>query len=196
MKLVMNRMDQNDRPQAEAEARHRKPPRSLPSTATARFGRAGAATGQQRCLKVLVVEHRPEHSRLLVERLQGWGHLVRTAVDGYEALRIAAIQHPDVAILNLTSPFMDGHRLSCQLRRDFPPRDLLIIGLGHRVDARRREAEVDSGIDLLLAKQVDPEIIETLLLLEWANLTLRRSVAADVSLPLVDEEVRDFECVW
>src|SRR5262245_45802217 len=67
-------------------------------------------------LRVLVVEDYPDTRTTLCEMLRGWGHQVDEAADGPAALSSAAAARPDVVLLDIGLPRMDGYEVARQLR--------------------------------------------------------------------------------
>lgn len=119
-----------------------------------------------RVLRVLVVDDARDTTNSLADRVRRWGHATLMADDGPTALRVAATGNPDVVLLNLAMPFMEGCQVARQLRLDRPGGDCLIIACAGQADDERRRQYTEAGIDLLLIKPVDPAVVETLLLLE------------------------------
>jgi CheY-like chemotaxis protein len=115
-----------------------------------------ASDEQARPLSILVVEDHRDGAESLALLLQIHGYRVVVANSGEAALESAALAPPDVALLDLRLPGMDGWEVARQLReRSVGKRPLLIAvtGCGQEGDYRR-SAEV--GIDLHLLKPVDP----------------------------------------
>jgi CheY-like chemotaxis protein len=83
---------------------------------------------------------------------------------------VAAAQHPDVVLVDIEMPHMDGRQVARQLRRDFPGNGCLIIAIVGQYDDRCHQECWDAGIDLVLLKPVSPTVLETLLMLESARL--------------------------
>ena len=76
---------------------------------------------------VLVADDDPSVRVLLVALLQSWGYEVRQAGDGDEALQLIEAEAPDVAILDITMPKLDGFRLTQRLRGDQATRQTPIL---------------------------------------------------------------------
>jgi CheY-like chemotaxis protein len=121
---------------------------------------------RRRPLRVLVVDDDYDTTDGLTKQVVRWGHSVELAYDGATALRVAAAQHPDVVLLDIGMPFLDGFKVAQQLRRDFRKQDCFIIAVSGMDNGQRRERCAEAQIDLLLIKPVDSSIIETLLMLE------------------------------
>jgi len=125
-----------------------------------------------RKLRVLVADDQHDATDGLARLVRCWGHDVRWAYDAAAALEIAAAQLPDVVLLDIGMPLMDGCGLAQQLRLGARQKDCLLIAITGYADEQRRKLCAEAGIDLLLVKPVDCEIIETLLALESERLGL------------------------
>src|SRR5205807_10507198 len=68
-------------------------------------------------LNVLIVEDDVDTAASLAELLKMWGHEVRTAHDGPQALDSAIACVPDVALVDLALPVIDGYEVARQMRR-------------------------------------------------------------------------------
>lgn len=134
-------------PRAEAPARADESDRAL-----------RAAPISDRRLRVLLVDDNPDLAELLGEALRTFDHDVRTALDGPSAIAAAEAFGPDVALLDLGLPVMDGYELAKQLRsRDQRVRLIALTGYGQDKDrAKSREA----GFDVHLVKPVDLDVLE------------------------------------
>jgi CheY-like chemotaxis protein len=107
--------------------------------------------------RVLVVDDNVDAAAMLDMLLRSLGHETRVAHDGIEALRVAAEFHPDIALLDIGMPGLDGYEVARRLRalaRERPLRIVAITGWGQDADRlRSREA----GFDLHLVKPVDAQ---------------------------------------
>jgi signal transduction histidine kinase/ActR/RegA family two-component response regulator len=113
--------------------------------------------------KILVVDDNRDSAMSLSMLLELDGHEVRRAYDGLEALEIADEFRPDIALLDIGMPRLDGYGAARELRRREWNASLLLIALtgwGQQEDKRlAREA----GFDHHLVKPVDPEVLRRLL---------------------------------
>jgi signal transduction histidine kinase/ActR/RegA family two-component response regulator len=88
--------------------------------------------------RILVVDDNVDAACMLAEMLSSVGHLVRVAHDGPEALREAEGFAPELALLDIGLPVMDGYELGQRLlRRDPQPKVIAISGYGQDADRRR-----------------------------------------------------------
>jgi CheY-like chemotaxis protein len=114
-------------------------------------------------LRILVVEDHDDSAASLALLLRIWGHAVRVARDGLTALEMARAFWPDVVLLDIRLPGMDGWQVADQLQKQPAPRKPLLIALtGHGRDADRRRSQ-ETGIHLHLLKPVEPDQLRGLL---------------------------------
>jgi CheY-like chemotaxis protein len=108
---------------------------------------------------VLVVEDNIDGARLMVRLLQSRGHQIRVAHDGPSALEAAREQRPEVVLLDIGLPGMDGYQVAEQLREmEGMERALLVALTGYGQDEDRQRSH-EAGIDLHMIKPVDPEAL-------------------------------------
>ncbi|MDB5812492.1 MAG: integral rane sensor hybrid histidine kinase, partial [Betaproteobacteria bacterium] len=109
--------------------------------------------------RLLVVDDHDDARITLCRVLELSGHRVLEGRDGAEGLRIAAAELPDVAIIDIGLPGMDGYEMARQLRAQPATRGIMLIALtGYGLqDDRRRSRE--AGFDVHLVKPADPERI-------------------------------------
>jgi CheY-like chemotaxis protein len=105
--------------------------------------------------KILVVDDNMDAADSLSEALQLLGHVVQVAYDGPSALRVAQAFRPDLALLDIGLPAMDGYELGQQLRVSLSDTPLKLVALtGYSQDTDRRRT-TDAGFDRHLVKPVD-----------------------------------------
>ena len=106
---------------------------------------------------VLVADDEDDILELIVFRLENSGYTVIAAHDGAEALELARSSKPDLAVLDVMIPKMDGFELVRRLREDEATTRMPIILL----TARTQEADVqhgfDAGADDYIRKPFSPE---------------------------------------
>jgi PAS domain S-box-containing protein len=105
--------------------------------------------------KVLVVDDNADAADLLAEALGCLGHQVQTAQDGPQALRLIETFTPDIALLDIGLPVMDGYELARQLRARLTQRPLWLVAVTGYGEERAREAAREAGFNLHLTKPVD-----------------------------------------
>jgi CheY-like chemotaxis protein len=114
-------------------------------------------------MRVLVVEDDADTADSFGLLLRLWGFDVRVCHDGSEALDIADRYGPQVALLDLGLPGMDGYELARRLRRRAgTARAVLVAVTGYGNAADRRQAKA-AGCSFHFTKPVDPEELLDLL---------------------------------
>lgn len=109
--------------------------------------------------RVLVVDDNEDNASSLALFLTMLGHEVLTANEGHDALKIALEQRPDVVLLDIGLPGMDGYEVASRLRDEPSIRDVVIIaisGYGQPEDMRRSK---EAGFDQHLVKPLDYEML-------------------------------------
>jgi two-component system CheB/CheR fusion protein len=104
---------------------------------------------------VLIVDDLEDYALVAAVLLRHWGHDVQVAGDAVEALDACRRNRPDVVLLDLTLPGMNGYDLAKQLRDEFgaaTPRLIAVSGLSQPNDIRR---SADVGIEAHFIKPVD-----------------------------------------
>src|SRR3954465_1132205 len=118
-------------------------------------------TGQSR--RVLVVEDQPALSRVTVALLKKMGHEVRSAADGPEALLAVREYNPEVVLLDIGLPGMDGYEVARCLRSEMGDDAPLLVAMTgysqHEVNRHARKAEFDHH----LVKPADMGVLRELL---------------------------------
>ncbi len=105
---------------------------------------------------ILVVDDEPQIVRLVKAYLEAAGFRVVTAADGYDALRVVRQEQPDLVVLDLLMPRVDGLEFTRRLRRE---RDTPIIMLTARVDETDRIVGLELGADDYVTKPFSPREI-------------------------------------
>ena len=117
------------------------------------------ARGPEVSRKVLVVDDNVDAANSIAKILQLFGHEVRCVYDGPSALAEAQASPPDVIVLDIGLPGIDGYEVARRLRagKQFERTPLIALtGYGQAEDrARSRNA----GFDHHLTKPVDPEVL-------------------------------------
>jgi CheY-like chemotaxis protein len=112
---------------------------------------------------VLVVEDNLDSAQSLAELIELWGHEVRVALDGPAALEAAKEYKPEVVLLDLGLPFVDGFEVARRLRQDPKlARAQLVALTGYHQEEDRRRSR-DAGFDLHLTKPIDCDHLARLL---------------------------------
>ena len=126
------------------------------------------ATVKHGGMRILVVDDNEDAAELLAEVIASAGHETRTAHDGAAALRMAESFDPDVAVLDIGLPVMDGYELATRLRGSAKRKVLLVAVTGYG-QASDRERALSAGFDAHLVKPIDLGSL-TRLLGEYASM--------------------------
>jgi len=145
----------------------------------------------RRLLRVLIVDDYRDTADSLAMLVKMWGHDARLAYDGVAALEMTSAYQPDVLLLDIAMPKMDGFHLAQQLRRQTRFKDTLLVAItGYSDEAHRLLWQ--GAFDHYLIKPVEPATVEKLLLLQQDRLAeppeAPRATAPTHGLLVVDDE--------
>src|SRR5712692_3510492 len=101
---------------------------------------------------VLVVDDSLSVRRVVTRVLQRHGWRVREARDGVQALDVVREAAPDVLLLDVEMPRMDGYELASILKKQAPTRHIPIVMLTSRGGEKHRRKAFDLGVDAYLVK--------------------------------------------
>jgi CheY-like chemotaxis protein len=114
-------------------------------------------TADPRLARVLVVDDNVDGAEMLAEALHALGYRTAVAHDGPQALQVAAEFEPEIALLDIGLPVMDGYELAGRLRGRLANLKLVAItGYGQETDRARARG---AGFDEHLTKPIDLEIL-------------------------------------
>lgn len=105
--------------------------------------------------RVLIVEDNESSLVMLTRRLRIKGFEVLSAEDGGSAFELACRELPDIILLDLSLPVMDGWTVARALRSHTPTKDLRIIALTAHAMAAHRSSALAAGCDDFATKPVD-----------------------------------------
>ncbi len=113
--------------------------------------------------RVLVVEDDADSAESLVMLLEAEGHVVRAARDGREAVEAAGSFRPDVALVDIGLPGIDGYEVARRLRHEPACAQTTLVALsGYGQDDDKRRAR-DAGFDHHLLKPADLDALHAIL---------------------------------
>jgi two-component system, cell cycle response regulator DivK len=117
--------------------------------------------------KILIVEDNEENRESLSRRLQRRGYAIVTAADGNAGLAMALSEKPDLILMDLNMPDLDGWEATRQIKANDEMRDVAVLALTAHALAGDRERAVAAGCADYHTKPIDfPKLlgqIETLL---------------------------------
>ena len=129
-----------------------------------------------RC-RVLVVDDNVDSVDSLAMLLRMMGHEVETASDGEAALKAAEEFRPDVAILDIGLPKVNGYDLAKQIRQRPWAKDTVLVALTGWGQAQHRRRSVEAGFNHHLTKPVEFDVLQQILAAADACLPARNVVA-------------------
>ncbi len=124
---------------------------------------AAAPRPPARPVRVLVVEDNVDAAESLATLLRVWGHDVQVVHDGLAALDAASESRPEVVLLDIGLPGLDGYQVARRLREDVGLDTSLLVamtGYGQPEDRRRSR---EAGIHHHFVKPVEPLVLRNLL---------------------------------
>jgi CheY-like chemotaxis protein len=122
-------------------------------------------------LRVLVVDDCRDSATTLQWLVRNWGHEACVAADGPTALALADGFQPDVVVLDIALPAMDGYEVAKRLRKPNSEKPILIAHSGYCTEADVRRS-LKAGFVAHLVKPVDPDDIQKILVIceKWLHL--------------------------
>ncbi len=131
------------------------PPRAHDGDAGELIGASAVPTSKVRTRRILVVDDEQEMAAMFSHLLEAEGHEVELAHDGWSTLEAARTFHPEVIILDIGLPDMDGYEVARRLREEHRDSRMLLIAVtGYDNDVRRLS---EGGFDQHLTKPPDME---------------------------------------
>lgn len=128
--------------------------------------------------RILLVEDHEDNRNIYRTILEHFGYQVLVAGDGREGIQLAREHHPDLILMDLSIPFVDGWEATRVLKQDLATAHLPIIALSAHALAEDRARAMEAGCDGYLAKPVEPRRV-----LEEVNRFLAPEQAGTSHLP-------------
>ncbi len=132
-------------------------PQASPSTGVSRNARAAAP------IKILVVDDDRDSVEILKILLDMNGGATHVAYDGVEAVRLAEELLPEIVLLDIGLPKIDGFEACRRIRRSPWGKSMIVVALTGRGLDEDRAMSQRSGFDMHLVKPVEPELLLTVL---------------------------------
>jgi len=120
------------------------------------------ASNRSGSLKVVVVDDSEDCADMLADLLTFLGHTVRVAYHGQDGLELLAQDLPDVVLLDVGLPDLDGYAVAAQIRSRFGERIRLVALTGFTAAEASRQA-MDAGFDVLITKPCSAAELENTL---------------------------------
>jgi CheY-like chemotaxis protein len=147
--------------QLPVQSTHQSAPEPHESAASRDAPVPASAAAEAR--RVLVADDNRDGADIMALLLQQSGYDVSVAHSGPDALTAAAQNKPEIAILDIGMPGMNGYEVAQRIRREAWGKQMLLIALtGWGQEDDRRKA-FDAGFDHHLIKPIDPQALEALM---------------------------------
>jgi len=125
---------------------------------------------------ILVVEDAPDNQVLVEQVFQDSGYRVTCIQDGRAALDWLETNHPDLILLDLSLPEIDGWEVARQLKASDRTAKIPIIAVTAHAMKGDKEAAIASGCDDYLTKPLDIDLLEACVK-QWLEHSLKRESA-------------------
>jgi CheY-like chemotaxis protein len=112
-------------------------------------------------MKILYVEDNDDNVFVVKSRLTRWGHTVLIAVDGRQGIAMAAAQRPDLILMDLSLPELDGWDATRLLKSAGETKGIPVIALSAHAMTGDREKALAAGCDDFATKPVDFDQLRT-----------------------------------
>lgn len=110
--------------------------------------------------KILIVEDNEMNRDMLSRRLARKGFDIVIAVDGEEGIKVASAESPDLILMDMSLPVMDGWEATRRLKGKDETRDTPIIAVTAHAMSGDRDKAMEAGCDDYLSKPVDlPQLL-------------------------------------
>ncbi|HTW89286.1 MAG TPA: chemotaxis protein CheB [Candidatus Binataceae bacterium] len=113
--------------------------------------------------RILIVDDNIDGANVLAELLDLWGHEVAVAYEGRAALQLATSFAPDVVLLDLGLPGMDGLSVARELRQLPGGAQMRLVAMTGHARPEDRKASSEAGCDTHLVKPVNFDLLQTVL---------------------------------
>lgn len=111
--------------------------------------------------KILLVEDNEDNRDMLSRRLERKGYSVVTAVDGADGVETARREQPDLILMDMSLPVLDGWEASRQIKADTTLQAIPLIALTAHAMAGDREKALAAGCDDYDTKPIEfPRLLE------------------------------------
>lgn len=123
--------------------------------------------------KILIVEDNEDSRELVVKVLKNKGYQTIEAADGEEALEKAAAEKPDLVLLDISIPKIDGYEVAKRLKSNEELKDIPIVALTAHAMKGDREKVILAGFEGYISKPVNvrelPDQVRSYLRGKWES---------------------------
>lgn len=109
--------------------------------------------------RILIVEDEIDLVEMIQSRLEGQGYEVIVAYDGQDGLQKARCERPDLIILDIMLPKIEGYKICRMLKFDHNFMHIKVVILTARSQERDKSIGIDMGADIYLTKPFDADVL-------------------------------------
>ena len=110
--------------------------------------------------RILVVDDEPRVREMIEFRLRLFGYEVLQAADGREALEVAIREQPDLVLLDVMMPELDGFQVCSRLKQEESTKDIPVVMLTAKAEAKDVTRAFNSGAVDYVVKPYDPVVLQ------------------------------------
>ena len=114
-------------------------------------------------LRIVVVDDNSHTAAGFAALLSSWGHDVRTADGGWEAVQCAREFGPDVVLLDIGKPDVCGYEAARRLRSECPENKLRLIAVTEHPQREHKVRAYEAGCDAHLVKPIEEDAFKAML---------------------------------
>lgn len=115
--------------------------------------------------RVLVVDDNQDLADSLVDAITRFGYQAKAAYSGENAVRETATFLPDMVLVDLSMPELDGCETIARMRQKRPAAEIIMVAITGLSGAEHRQRAYDAGFDLFVPKPLDADKLRELLAL-------------------------------
>jgi len=123
--------------------------------------------------KILIVEDNEDSRELVVKVLRNKGYVMVEAVDGEEAIEKVVSERPDLVLLDISIPKLDGYEVAKRLKGREDVKDIPIVAVTAHAMKGDREKVISAGFEGYISKPVNvrelPEQVKSYLKGKWES---------------------------
>ena len=116
----------------------------------------------ERSVRILIVEDNADVAEALAHFLDALGHRVRLAHDGPSGIEAAREEIPELMIIDIGLPEVDGYEVARQVRKLPGAEIAILLALTGSATEQDRKRSLDAGFDHHFVKPVDPAVIQAI----------------------------------
>jgi two-component system, sensor histidine kinase len=121
------------------------------------------------CRRVVIIEDNADIRETLQVLISLWGHTVSMAADGVAGLELVLRERPDVALIDVGLPLMNGYEVAKAIKAVIPAGTKLVAVTGYGQPGDKAAA-AEAGFDMHLLKPIEPQALQKLLATNFENI--------------------------